>query len=275
MFKTEVFERAMDLVRVRWPDMEPRIAVTLGSGWSEVVEGLDLEGSIDYSELPGLGATGVAGHAGRLVLARLDDLEILIFQGRRHLYEGVDWTPIALPIYIAKEAGVETCLLTNAAGGMAEGMEPGDLMAIEDHINMLGCNPLVGEHDPYWGPRFPDQSRVYDSDLLATLKNTGDAIGKKIHSGVYLSTLGPTFETPAEIRAYRAMGADAVGMSTVPEAILANAAGLKVAGLSFITNLAAGISETPLTHQEVMDVSEREMPKLRRYFQSFFEAFRA
>jgi purine-nucleoside phosphorylase len=271
MIEMETLEKAAKAVMSRWPNAKPRCAITLGSGWGEVLEVFDLRDTLDYADIPGMGVTGVAGHVGRLVLASAGEMEILIFQGRRHWYEGVGWTPIALPIYIAKSLGVEICILTNAAGGIARGMKAGDLMIIEDHINMLGTNPLIGTHNPFWGPRFPDQSSIYDADLRRRMANAAALLNRYIHTGVYLATTGPTFETPAEISACRQLGADAVGMSTVPEAILANAAGLRVAGLSCITNLAAGISPVPLTHQEVIEISRREMPNLRNYLSKFFE----
>jgi purine-nucleoside phosphorylase len=270
MIDMQQLEAGFDYVADCWPDARPRYAVTLGSGWSAVVESLPVLDTLDYGEIPGLGATGVDGHAGRIVRVDAAAGELLIFQGRRHLYEGVGWTPIALPIYLARRMGVEVCLLTNAAGGIGEGMHAGDLMLIDDHINMLGDNPLVGPHEPFWGPRFPDQSTVYDQEFGARLLAAAAASAARMHRGVYLATKGPTFETPAEIRAYRAMGADAVGMSTVPEAILANACGMRVAGLSLISNLAAGISPTALSHREVAEAAARVMPTLCRLFAALF-----
>lgn len=267
MIDMRQLELGFNAVLERWPKARPRVALTLGSGWSAVVDGLDVIDAIDYADIPGLGATGVAGHAGRLVRCAAPAGELLVFQGRRHLYEGVGWTPIAMPVYIAKRFDVEICLLTNAAGGMDSSMRAGDLMVIEDHINMLGCNPLAGLHLPFWGERFPDQSNLYDSALRELLCETGRQAGMRMHTGTYLATLGPTFETPAEVRAFKGLGAAAVGMSTVPEAILANASGLRVAGLSFISNLAAGISSAPLSHAEVTQTAELAMPALCRLFE--------
>ena len=259
----------MDKLRVgaefleeRWPDAKPRMALTLGSGWGAVVESFDQIDELDYDEIPGMGATGVQGHAGRIAWMRAEGGELFIFQGRRHFYEGVGWAPIAMPIFLSKLKGAEICLLTNAAGGIADGLRVGDLMLIEDHINMLGDNPLIGPHDPFWGERFPDQTSVYDSKFIAAAEAAAERVGKLVAKGVYCATSGPTFETPAEVRAFKALGADAVGMSTVPEAILANAAGIRVGAISFITNLASGISPVPLTHAEVMDAASREMPKI-------------
>ncbi len=246
----------------RWPDAAPRMTLTLGSGWGTVVDSFELIDELDYAEIPGMGAAGVQGHAGRIAWMRTTGGELFIFQGRRHLYEGVGWTPIAMPIFLSKVKGVEICLLTNAAGGIADGLRVGDLMLIEDHINMLGGNPLIGPHDSFWGERFPDQTSVYDPALIAVAEAAAKRVGKPVAKGVYCATTGPTFETPAEVRAFKALGADVVGMSTVPEAILANACGIRVGAISFITNLAAGISPTPLTHAEVMEAASREMPKI-------------
>jgi purine-nucleoside phosphorylase len=263
------YEPAADAVKTRWPDVQPKAGMILGSGWSEVVEALALRDSISYSDIPGLGKPGVAGHAGRL--ARINDGtgDILIFQGRRHYYEGEGWSPIALPIGILKACDAPALVLTNAAGGIRDTFAPGDLMIIRDHINFMGANPLIGPHNPSWGPRFPDQSMVYNEELRAGLYEAGRQEGIAMHEGVYLAGSGPTYETPAEIRAFQALGADAVGMSTVPEAILANAAGLKVAGLSCISNLAAGMGDTALTHKEVTQTTQGSMDKMKRVVVSF------
>lgn len=251
-----------EFLHERWPDAKPRMALTLGSGWGSVVDSFELIDEMDYEEIPGMGAAGVQGHAGRIAWMSAEGGELFIFQGRRHYYEGVGWTPIAMPIFLSKVRGVEICLLTNAAGGIADELEVGDLMLIEDHINMLGDNPLIGPHDPFWGERFPDQTTVYDRGLLESAQAAAERVGKPVSRGIYCATSGPTFETPAEVQAFKALGAHAVGMSTVPEAILANAAGIRVGAISFITNLAAGISPVPLAHSEVMEAAAREMPKI-------------
>jgi len=270
MIDMQMMESGYAAVEKIWPEARPRFALTLGSGWSEVVDSMDLVDSIEYDDIPGLGAAGVIGHAGRLLLCRSGAGGLLIFQGRRHRYEGVGWEPIAMPVYIAKRMGVESILLTNAAGGCDEDMQAGDLMLVSDHINMLGANPLTGPHDEFWGPRFPDQSEIYDKALGEHIAKAGEQAGIRMHRGVYLAASGPTFETPAEVRAFQTLGADAVGMSTVPEAMLAAAAGMSVAAVSLISNLAAGISPTPLTHQEVIEVSSRALPRLSRLFQILF-----
>lgn len=259
-----VLDAAEAALRKIWPDAAPRCGLVLGSGWDEVVADLSGE-TIDYTDIPGLGATGVLGHAGKLRRVYMNGMELFIFQGRRHWYEGVGWTPVILPAYLLHAFGADTLLLTNAAGGISSALPPGTIMVIEDHINMLGSNPLIGPHNPKLGLRFPDQSEVYNKELRHRLMNAGaDA------AGIYVATTGPTFETPAEIRCFERMGADAVGMSTVPEAIVANALGLRTAGLSCICNWAAGISPVKLTHEDVNAVAAQTMPRMKKLIANFF-----
>ncbi len=267
----ELLEQAAAFLKGRWPDAKPTHGLILGSGWSEVVETFEIKDTVEYGDIPGLGKAGVVGHAGKLSWATGPGLETFIFQGRRHYYEGIGWTPIAIPIYVLKQLGAQTLVLTNAAGGARDDMKPGDLMIIADHFNNFGANPLLGEHNPVWGPRFADQSHVYDPGLIEQLKRAGESAGVPLTTGVYLASTGPTYETPAEVRAYKRIGADAVGMSTVPEAMLANAAGLKVAGLSCITNLAAGISKADLSHEEVTDTTKQTMPRMKKVLEAFWK----
>ncbi len=243
--------------------------LVLGSGWSNVADAFEVVSEIPYIDIPGMGAPGVAGHAGRLRCCRCNGKNVFIFQGRRHWYEGHGWTPVALPVYIAAQACANTLFLTNAAGGISEDFVPGDLMLITDHINAMGDNPLIGPHDPIWGDRFPDQSEIYSKNLRTLLRKSADTLGTTLKEGIYLATSGPTYETPAEVRAYRSLGADAVGMSTVPEAILANAVGLEVAGISCITNFASGISRKPLGHKEVLETTQRVMPIMTEIIREF------
>lgn len=266
-----LLHQAEAFVRDRWPNARPTHGLILGSGWSEVIDAFEVIDVLPYDEIPGLGKAGVVGHAGRLCHARAAGLETFIFQGRRHYYEGVGWTPIALPIYLLKVFGAQRLLLTNAAGGCRADMQPGDLMIIRDHINNFGVNPLLGPHDPFWGPRFPDQSHVYDPTLIKALHRAGVTAQVALSEGVYLASTGPTYETPAEVQCYIRWGADAVGMSTVPEAILANAAGLTVAGLSCITNLAAGISASALSHEEVTDTTRDTMPRMKSVLAAYWQ----
>ncbi len=248
---------------------EATCTLILGSGWSDVANAFDVVAEIPYAAIPGMGRPGVVGHAGCLRHCRCEGQNILIFQGRRHWYEGHGWTPVALPVYIATQAHAKTVLLTNAAGGIRENLSPGDLMIVTDHINAMGANPLIGAHKKVWGERFPDQSEIYPRSLRELLRTSAAETGAEVSEGVYLATSGPTYETPAEIRGYRRLGADAVGMSTVPEAILANAAGMTVAGISCITNFAAGVAAQPLDHDEVLQTTQRVMPIMTALIRQF------
>lgn len=257
-------DEAVSAIRSRWPGIRPRLGLVLGSGWNRAAEGFDVRDTISYEQIPHLGKTGAPGHAGTLALAEQHGTDLLIFHGRRHLYEGVDWMPAVLPIWILKAIDVKTVLLTNASGGIRDDLQPGSLMAVSDHINLLGGNPLVGPHNPLFGERFPDQSAVYDPELKKQLLDAGAD-----SEGVYVAVSGPTFETPAEIRAFRALGADAVGMSTVPEAIFANALGLKTAALSCISNRAAGLGAEVLSAEDVQQTVCSALPGMRSVLERF------
>ncbi|MGA1529340.1 MAG: purine-nucleoside phosphorylase [Kiritimatiellia bacterium] len=267
----ERLEKALAKIKLHFDNPEPVAGLILGSGWGDVLESFEIIDTLSYEDIPGLGKTGVVGHSGRLVLARGAGLLTMIFQGRRHYYEGEGWTPVALPVYVLKQLGVSWVLLTNAAGGVREDLVPGSLMILSDHINNMGDNPLIGPHHPCWGPRFPDLSHAYDAGMRGALRRASESANLDVSEGIYLAGSGPFYETPAEIRAYRSMGADAVGMSTVPEAMLANAAGLRVAGLSCITNSAAGISKNPLSHEEVTETSQQTMPKMKAMIAGFWK----
>ncbi len=257
---------AVAAVKKAWPQAKPRLGIILGSGWGEAVSGFTVKAELPYAKIPNLGKAGAPGHAGELLYAELGGKELFIFQGRHHIYEGEGWTPVILPVWILKQFGAQTVLLTNASGGIREDLRPGTLMAIEDHINLLGGSPLTGPHNPAFGERFPDQTAVYDHDLRQALIAAGaDA------SGVYLATAGPSFETPAEIRAFRALGADVVGMSTVPEAVFANALGLKIAGLTCVCNWAAGLGDEKLTAEDVLRTATETMPHMRTVLEGFAE----
>lgn len=265
-----VMEKALNALRYRWPDFRPAAGLILGSGWSEVIEAFTVRDAMAYTDIPGLGSTGVPGHAGRLLRAELHGIPTAIFQGRRHWYEGEGWTPVALPVFLLSKLDARTVLLTNAAGGITEGLKAGDLMMIRDHIHFIGSHPLTGPSRPDWGPRFPDQSAIYHPSCRERLRRAAATAGVPLKEGVYLAASGPTYETPAEVAMFARLGADAVGMSTTPEAILANAAGLRVAGLSCISNLAAGRSPTPLSHDEVALAAREAMPRMRAVIAGFW-----
>ena len=264
-------ETAAEYVTGRWPALSARLAVVCGSGWSSVLDAVEVVDRISYADIPGLGAPGVVGHAGTLCHVRHAGEDVLVFQGRRHFYEGEGWTPVAIPMYLCTKLGVADVLLTNSAGAIHPDFAPGDLMILTDHINFMGDNPLVGPHHPEFGPRFPDQSTVYAPDAVARLRTAAKQAGVRVQEGVYLATRGPVYETPAEVRACRLLGADAVGMSTVPEAMLASAAGLRVGGLSCMTNYAAGILDQPLTHDEVTTTATAAMPRMTALLLAWIE----
>lgn len=266
-----LMEQAARSVQSLFPEMKPDFGLVLGSGWGDVAEALDPVDTAPYDRVDGWGATAVEGHAGRLLRVKVGGREGLVFQGRRHWYEGEGWTPVALPVYVLKSLGARALLLTNGAGGVNPDFAPGDLMVIRDHINAMGTNPLIGPYRPFWGTRFPDQTSLYDPALRRHLLDLGRTLGISVKDGVYLAATGPVYETPAEVRAFAGMGADAVGMSTVPEAMLASAAGLRVAGLSCITNAAAGLSGKPLAHTEVMEAGRAALPGMQRLIRRFFE----
>ncbi len=232
---------------------EARIAILLGSGLARVAERLELPETVAYADLAGFPKPSVEGHAGEVVAGRLAGVPVLALKGRVHLYEGVPASAVTPIVQALKAVGIRLMILTNAAGAIAERLRPGDLALITDHINALGTSPLIGRNDDALGPRFPDMSEVYDAALRSRLRTVAEANGIDVGRGVYLATLGPAFETPAEIRAFATLGADLVGMSTVPEAIAARHAGLRVLGISAVTNKAAGLGP-PLRHSETLAV---------------------
>ena len=254
--------QACELLHHNWGDIKPHTCLICGSGWGEIVEGLSPVSSISYDQIEGMGQTTVEGHKGNLWLAKPEGKEVLIFQGRRHFYEGAGWEPVIFPVLLAHELGIRSVVLTNAAGGIGEDLEAGDLMVISDHLNFMGSNPLIGEVPHPQIPRFPDQSKVYNPYLKDEIHHAAKVIGEDIKEGIYLALTGPTFETPAEIRAFAKLGADAVGMSTVPEAMVANGLGMGVAAISCISNLAAGRSTDALSHEDVQQISEQVLPKM-------------
>jgi xanthosine phosphorylase len=254
---------------------DPRLGIILGSGLGGIADALTGAERIPYAELEGFPLPSVAGHGGTLHLGELNGLPVAIFQGRKHVYETGDATGMRVPIRWLKDRGAGALLVTNAAGSLNPDVGPGKLMAIADHINMLGVNPLTGPNDDAIGPRFPSLRDAYDPELRAQLHAAADALEIDLAEGVYLATAGPTFETPAEIRAFRTLGADAVGMSTVPEVIIARHAGLRVAAVSAITNLAEGMGGEELSHEQTLrnaEVAARDLIRLVGRFAEDFDA---
>ncbi|KIY21598.1 MULTISPECIES: purine-nucleoside phosphorylase [Mesobacillus] len=236
---------------------QPSIGLILGSGLGVLADDILNPVKIPYSEIPGFPVSTVEGHAGQLVCGQLGGMEVIAMQGRFHYYEGYSMEKITFPVRVMKELGMEKLLVTNAAGGVNESFEPGDLMIITDHINNMGTNPLIGPNDLRFGVRFPDMSEAYSKNLQAVAKEVARKNNLPIKEGVYFGNPGPVYETPAEVRMIRTLGGDAVGMSTVPEVIVANHSGLEVLGISCISNMAAGILDQPLSHDEVMETTEK------------------
>jgi purine-nucleoside phosphorylase len=236
--------------------LRPTLALVLGSGFHHVLSELQVDAEVSYARLPGFPPTGVSGHAGQLFIGHLGGTPIMVLSGRAHYYEGHPMTVVTFAVRSLAAYGIRDLLITNAAGGVNRSFRPGDFMVLTDHINLMGINPLRGGPMPGL-PRFVDLTCVYDPGLRRLLKRAGRACGVRLRAGVYLAVCGPSYETPAEIRAFARLGADAVGMSTVPEAIVARQCGLRVAGISCITNLAAGRSRQTLSHAEVLETAER------------------
>jgi xanthosine phosphorylase len=230
----------------------PRVGVVLGSGLGHVANAVEHATAIPYADLPGFPQPGVEGHAGRAVAGSIGGVPVVAFQGRAHLYEGVDLDELRTPVRALKAAGAEILVLTNAAGSLRADLGPGSLMLIEDHINLTGTNVLVGPNEDELGPRFPTLRDAYDPELRADARKAAREIGVQLTEGVYLAVSGPSFETPAEIRAFHTLGADAVGMSTVHETTVARHCGLRVSAISAITNYAEGMSDRPVSHEQTL-----------------------
>lgn len=235
----------------------PDLAIVLGSGWGDALRRDRELVRVPYSAIPGFGAATVSGHAGEFLLYEYAGKRIAAFSGRRHYYEGAGWEPVVLPLELSRRMGVKQVLLTNASGGINPALRPGDFVILRDHMNTVGINPFIGPVVEGWGPRFPDMTEIYSKRLRDLLHASCEKMGLRVMEGVYAFTSGPLYETPAEIRAYAHMGADVVGMSTVPEAVFACACGIAVAGLSLVSNYAAGISPRPLAHSEVLAASAK------------------
>ena len=260
MFYERVMESAAYL-KDRLP-RQPKIGIILGSGLGGLVDLMENKTIIPYESIPNFPRSTVAGHAGNLVLGNLGTQTVLAMQGRFHFYEGFTMREVTYPLYVMKQLGIQSLIVTNAAGGINPDFVPGDLMLLTDHINSLGTNPLMGTNDERFGPRFPDLSEAYSHTLIGRAKAAADRLGIAYRTGTYLATTGPSYETAAEIRAFSAMGADAVGMSTVPEVIVANYLGMEVLGISCITNMATGIAKVKHSHAEVVRIANESSSRL-------------
>ncbi len=245
--------------------VSPKIALVLGSGLNPLAEGLEKAQSFRFTDIPHFPPTTVEGHVGRMIIGNLDGIPVLVMQGRYHFYEGYSMQQVTFPVRVMKLLGVEVLVLTNAAGALNPDFKPGDLMLISDHINfpgMSGNNPLRGPNEDYFGPRFPDMSHAYDPELRSMAFEEAMKQGLPVHQGVYVSVAGPSFETPAEVRFLRAIGGDAVGMSTAPETIVAVHSGMRVLGISGISNAAPDSSTTETTHEEVLEAGKVLAPRM-------------
>jgi purine-nucleoside phosphorylase len=247
---------AVAFVRSR-TKLAPQVGVVLGSGLGSVVDAVKIETTIPYAQIPGAKASTVIGHSGQMVFGYVGKVPVVILSGRMHFYEGYEMSEVMLLSRIIGRLGIKKLLVTNAAGGVNTSFKAGDLMLISDHINFMGVNPLRGPNIDDLGLRFPDMSEAYPEELRKIARDVGKKLGLKLQEGVYLALSGPTYETPAEIRAFRTLGADAVGMSTVPEVIAMSHMNIPVLGISCITNMAAGVLKQKLHHQEVMDTAKR------------------
>ena len=258
---------AVDLLQSRTP-LRPRVAVVLGSGLGAFADELAERTEIPYAEIPGWPSSTAVGHAGKLVIGKLGALEVAAMAGRVHLYEGYTPAQVTFGVRVLGSLGVRSIVFTNAAGGINLSLERGGLVLISDHINLQGANPLVGPNDDSLGPRFPDMSEAYSPHLRAIAHEVAGELGMHLSEGVYAAMLGPSYETPAEIRFLRTIGADLVGMSTVLEAIAANHMGMRVLGISCVTNMAAGISQQKISHVEVLETGEMVRGTLVRFLKA-------
>lgn len=259
---TIMMKETLDYIQTYTDDFKPEIGIVLGSGLGDLADTY-CEFAIPYDKIPGFAKSTVEGHKGQLVFAQINKKNVVMMQGRNHFYEGHSMQEVTYPIKVMKKLGVKTVIITNAAGAINKSFRPGDLMVITDHINLMGTNPLIGANDPELGVRFPDMSEVYNKNLIKIVDAAGRLLKLDLKHGVYVATTGPSYETPAEIRMARFMGGDAAGMSTVPEAIVANYCGMKVIGISCISNFATGVSSKKLSHQEVIETTEKVKSKFK------------
>lgn len=269
MIDHTVFQSTVAKIQAAYPGFTPKVGLVLGSGLGSVADAIADAKSFAYTDLPGFPQSHVQGHAGKLILGYLYGVPVACLQGRAHGYEGVSASAVKTLIRTLKALGCELYLGTNAAGSLRPEVGPGSLVAISDHINFQPGNPLVGANDEAFGPRFFGMENAYDKDLRALLKQAAKSIDLPYHEGVYCAVLGPMFETPAEIRAFRVLGADLAGMSTIPEVIVARHAGMKVVAISAVTNLAAGMSDESLTHEGTLFFGQQAAVSMAKLLEAF------
>lgn len=257
-----MIEETLDYINEYTDNFEPEIGIVLGSGLGDLADKY-CDIAIPYSNIPHFAKSTVQGHKGQLVFADINGRKVVMMQGRNHFYEGHSMSDVTYPIKVMKKLGVKTLILTNAAGAVNKSFRPADLMVITDHINFMGTNPLIGRNDENFGVRFPDMSEVYNKNLIKIVDAAGRLLKLDLKHGVYMATTGPSYETPAEIKMARFMGADAIGMSTVPEAIVANYCGIEVIGISCISNYATGVSTKKLSHEEVIETTDKVKAKFK------------
>lgn len=263
---SKVYDKVMDCLKsVREvTDFVPRVAIVLGSGLGDYANDIKVVAEIEYSDIKGFPVSTVPGHAGKFIFGYVGEVPVVCMKGRVHYYEGYDMSDVVLPTRLMKMMGAEILFLTNASGGINKNFEAGSFMMITDHISSFVQNPLIGPNIDEFGTRFPDMSHVYDEDLQEILRQTAKENDIHLNEGVYIQFTGPSFESPTEVKMAGLLGADAVGMSTVVEAIVANHMGMKICGVSCVCNLAAGISPTPLTHDEVQQAANEAAPKFKK-----------
>mgnify|MGYP000575521976 FL=1 len=257
-----MIEETLDYINEYTDNFEPEIGIVLGSGLGDLADKY-CDIAIPYSNIPHFAKSTVQGHKGQLVFADINGRKVVMMQGRNHFYEGHSMSDVTYPIKVMKKLGVKTLILTNAAGAVNKSFRPADLMVITDHINFMGTNPLIGRNDENFGVRFPDMSEVYSKNLIKIVDAAGRLLKLDLKHGVYMATTGPSYETPAEIKMARFMGADAIGMSTVPEAIVANYCGIEVIGISCLSNYATGVSTKKLSHEEVIETTDKVKAKFK------------
>ncbi len=257
----DMINESADYIKARLTKL-PSVGIVLGSGLGKLVDAMENKTVIPYGDIPHFPVSSVAGHEGNLVVGDIAGITVAALQGRVHYYEGLGMKQVTYPIYVLKFIGAEKLILTNACGGINKSFKPGDLMLITDFINMLGDNPLIGENDERLGVRFPDMTEAYSKELLERARNAAEGLGIEYKEGVYAIFCGPCYETAAEIRAFAVLGADAIGMSTVPETIVGNYLGMKILGIACITNMATGIAKEKHSHEEVVRIANESSMKL-------------